>query len=307
MVNLAVQIAGVHFPNPTVVASGILGVTASSAGFAVAHGAGGVTLKSCGLEPRTGHRGPTILPVPGGLLNAVGLSNPGAEAVGNEIRAFKELQTVPIIASIFGRTEEEFSEVAAIVCEAQPDLLEINVSCPNVASEFGTPFGLDHKATARITRLVKDVAGSIPVLVKLSPQAHSIGALAHGCQEAGADGITAINSVGPGMAIDVHSRRPILSNRVGGLSGRAVLPVAVRCVHEIAQAVDIPIIGTGGVTTCDDALQMILAGATAVAIGTGIHTEGIGLFTEISQGIAAYLEAGGFLDLTEIRGAVHGQ
>ncbi len=305
MVNLAVQVAGVDFPNPTVVASGILGVTASSASFAVAHGAGGITLKSCGIEPRTGHRGPTILPVPGGLLNAVGLSNPGAAAVVEEIRAFKEQPTVPIIASIFGRTEEEFSEVAAVICEAQPDLLEINVSCPNVASEFGVRFGLDHDSTARITRAVKRTIGNVPLLVKLSPQAHSIATLARRCQDAGADGITAINSVGPGMAIDVHTRKPVLSNRVGGLSGRAILPVAVRCVHDITHAVDIPIIGTGGIATAEDALQMILAGATAVAIGTGVHSEGIEVFSRITRGISAYLEANGCNGLSEIRGAVH--
>ncbi len=305
MVDLAVNIAGVRLPNPTVVASGILGVSASSAGLAVAHGAGAVTLKSCGPEPRTGHRGPTIVPVPGGLLNAVGLSNPGAAAVCDEIRTFKDRYDVPLIASIFGRTEAEFAAVGEVISEASPDLLEINVSCPNVASEFGTPFGLDREATGRITRLVKEVAGEIPVLVKLSPQAHNLGSLASHCQESGADGITAINSLGPGMAIDVYTRRPVLSNEVGGLSGRAILPVAVRAVHEIARNVTIPIIGTGGIATTEDALQMILAGATAVGIGTGVHSRGIDIFDEIGEGIAAYLEEGGFSCLDEIRGAIH--
>lgn len=302
---LPVKIAGVRLENPTVVASGILGVTASTAGFAASHGAGAVTLKSCGLDARTGHRGPTILPVPGGLLNAVGLSNPGAIAVSEEIREFKRRHDVPLIASIFGRTEEEFAEVAAVVCEAGPDLLELNVSCPNVASEFGTPFGLDVEATVRITQSVKAVAGTVPVLVKLSPQAHHIGPLARRCQDAGADAITAINSVGPGMAIDVHTRRPILANGSGGLSGRAILPVALRCVHEIAQNVTLPIIGTGGITTWEDAVQMILAGATAVGVGTAVHTEGIDIFARLCRGIERYLEKGGFSGLDEIRGAIH--
>ncbi len=305
MVELPVTLAGIKLHNPTVLASGILGVSASSAALAVAHGAGAVTLKSCGAEPRLGHRGPTILPVPGGLLNAVGLSNPGAAAVAHEIRDFRGRCEVPLVASIFGRTEAEFGEVAAIICDAHPALLEVNVSCPNVSSEFGTPFGLDHDATARITRIVKDIAGTIPVFIKLSPQAHNIGSLARRCQDAGADGITAINSVGPGMAIDVYTRRPILSNLSGGLSGRAVLPVAVRCVYEIAQNVSIPIIGTGGITTPEDALQMILAGATAVGIGTGVHSTGISIFQEVCRGLSEYLEESGFTGLDDIRGAAN--
>lgn len=305
MCELSVILAGVRLPNPTVLASGILGVSASSAAFAANCGAGAVTLKSCGLEARTGHRGPTILPIPGGLLNAVGLSNPGADAVGNEIRAFRTRCRTPLIASIFGRTEEEFPEVAAIIHEAGPDLLEVNVSCPNVAAEFGSPFGLDHDATARITGAVKKAAGKVPVFVKLSPQAHNIGELALRCQDAGADGITAINSVGPGMAIDIHTRRPILSNRSGGLSGRAILPVAIRCVYDIARKVSIPVIGTGGVTTPEDALQMILAGATAVGIGTGVQASGIGVFDEVCRGIESYLCDAGLAGLDDIRGAIH--
>jgi dihydroorotate dehydrogenase (NAD+) catalytic subunit len=305
MVDLSVELAGVTLQNPTIVASGILGVTASSAGFAVDHGAGAVTLKSCGLAPRSGHPGPVILPIPGGLLNAVGLSNPGATEVAQEIRAFKERFSAPVVASVFGRTEEEFAVVAQRVLEGGPDLLELNVSCPNVASEFGTPFGLDHEATARITAGVKRVAGKTPVFVKLSPQAQGIGQLARRCQDAGADGITAVNTAGPGMAIDIGCRRPILANGMGGLSGPALLPIAVRCVYEIACHVTIPIIGTGGITRARDAVEMILAGATAIGIGSAVATEGIEVFTLISNGLERYLKEHRVESLRDIRGAAH--
>lgn len=302
---LQVSVAGVTLSNPTVLASGILGMSASSAGFAARLGAGAVTFKSCGLDARKGHPGPAIVPFEHGLLNAVGLSNPGAEAMAAEIAEFRSRFKVPVFASIFGKTVEEFGRVAAIVAQANPHLIEVNVSCPNVESELGTPFGLDPGLTGEITRLVKLSAPGIPISIKLSPQAHGIGRLARACQDAGADAITAINTVGPGMIIDPVIRRPVLSNRVGGVSGGAILPVAVRCVYEIAAQVSIPIIGTGGVSRAEHALQLILAGATAVGIGTGLSEGGDDVFTDVCKGLSEYLDANGFSNLAQIRGVAH--
>ncbi len=302
---LEVSIAGIPLRNPTVLASGILGMSASSAGLAVALGAGAVTFKSCGLEPRKGHPCPAVVPFEHGLLNAVGLSNPGAEQMAREIADFRQRFQIPVFASIFGKTVAEFGQVAEIISKARPHLIEVNVSCPNVESELGTPFGLDGAVTAEITRVVKRASEGIPVAIKLSPQAHGIGRIARACQDAGADAITAINTVGPGMVIDPVLRRPILSNRVGGVSGGAVLPIAVRCVYEIASQVTIPIIGTGGVSRADHALQLILAGATGIGIGTGLHEAGDGVFTDVCQGLSDYLDRNGLDNLDKLRGAAH--
>ncbi len=306
MSDISTTLAGIPLAGPTVLASGVLGISASSAGLAARAGAGAVTLKSCGFEPREGHPCPAVLPFGHGLINAIGLANPGVDEMAAEIAEFKRRFQTPVFASVFGRSEGEFARVARRIAEAGPDLIEVNVSCPNVESELGTPFGLDPEATARITRQVKDAAGSIPVAVKLSPQAHRIGELAPRCQDAGADAICAINTVGPGMVIDVDVRRPVLANRVGGLSGPAILPIAVRCVYEIASRVTIPIIGTGGVACASDALQLILAGATALGIGSGIHEQGLELFEAVHQGIREYLDAHGLPSLEAIRGAAHG-
>jgi len=246
-----------------------------------------------------------VVPYEHGLLNAVGLSNPGAQAMANEIKAFRLRSSTPVIASVFGGSPEEFAEAAAIVAQAAPHLIEVNVSCPNVESEFGLPFSLDFVATARITRLVKEAVGPIPVSVKLSPQASPISRLAAMCEDNGADAITAINTVGPGMLIDTGTMRPVLSNLSGGVSGPAVLPIAVRAVYEIYRSVSIPIIGMGGVTNANDALQLIMAGAAAVGIGSGIHYQGLAIFEEVCRGIRDFLDARRIPSLLLLRGAAH--
>jgi dihydroorotate dehydrogenase (NAD+) catalytic subunit len=303
---LAVTVAGVAFPSPLVLASGVMGLSASSLKRVADAGAGAVTTKSCGLEERKGHPCPSILPFEHGLLNAVGLANPGVEEMAREIAEFQARSPIPVIASIFGRTEAEFGEAAArLLALVRPALLEINVSCPNVSSEFGQPFAADAAACARITSLVKARADGVPVAVKLSLMCPSIAQTAKACAAAGADAITAINSVGPGMLIDPHVRRPILANQVGGLSGGAILPLAVRAVWEIARAVPLPIIGTGGVTRPEDALQLILAGATAVGIGTGIYTCGLEVFGRINAFLTDWLAREGLRSLDALRGAAH--
>ena len=299
---LSVQLAGIGLESPLVLASGVLGTTASSLRRVAEAGAGAVTTKSCSLSPRKGHAAPCVLPWKGGMLNAVGLSNPGVEAEIEELAEYKQTCSTPLFVSIFGGSPEEFGKLARRIAEAKPDLIEVNVSCPNVESEFGIPFAADPAACAAVVRAVKENAGSVPVSVKLSAQCASMAKMAEVCQQNGADAITAINTVGPGMWIDTGVGRPVLSNKVGGGSGTAILPIAVRAVFEIRKAVDLPIIGTGGVSCADDALQMIMAGADAVVVGSAVYEGGVELFGEINRGVEAWLKARGYGAIGEVRG-----
>ncbi len=305
--SLRTRLGAVELPNPLVLASGVLGVSASSMGFCVSSGVGAVTAKSCSLEPRKGHAPPVVAVWEQGMLNAVGLSNPGARVLVDELREYKQrFPAHPLIASVFGGSPGEFAAVAQILAEAGPDVIEVNVSCPNVQSEFGVPFSADFEATAAITRAVKEVAGDIPVSTKLSVSCPSLYRMAQVVQEAGADMITAINTIGPGMLIDIDARAPVLTNKVGGVSGPAIFPVALKAVWEVRKAVDLPIIGTGGVSNADQALQMIMAGADAVGVGTSVWSGGAGVFAQITAGMVEWMEENGVHSLDEIRGVIHG-
>ncbi len=303
---LATSIAGVALERPFVLASGILGVSASSMALAVDGGAGAVTTKSVALAPRKGHPNPVVAPFEHGLLNAVGLSGPGAAFMAEEIRAFRERSGVPVIASVFGADPAEFAAVTAAVAEAAPQLIEVNVSCPNVSSEFGVPFSADPVATAEITRAVVEAAGGIPVLTKLSFHCPSLAVMARACEDAGAAGLTAINTIGPGMVIEPGFRAPVLTNRIGGVSGPAILPLAVRAVWELRGACGLPIIGTGGVENLDGAVQVLMAGADAVGVGTGLWRHGVGLMAQLNEQLAAWLEAEGCASIREIVGVARG-
>ncbi len=294
------------YASPLVLASGVLGLTADSMKRVLESGAGAVTTKSFGLEPRKGHACPAIIPYDSGLLNAVGLSNPGVDEMVKEIKKLrKESGAGGIFASIFGRTIEEFGEVTQKAVESAPDLIEVNVSCPNVSSEFGTPFGASFFDVEKITHIVKQAAGSIPVSMKLTLHCPSLAKMAIVCKENGADAITAINTVGPGMLIDTGVMKPVLANYVGGVSGPAIFPLALKAVWEICQHTDIPVIATGGVRTADQALQMIMAGATMVSIGSGVYYGDIQIFNQINQEIVRWMEDRGIKSLAAIRGVVH--
>ncbi|MFH1469943.1 MAG: dihydroorotate dehydrogenase [Pseudomonadota bacterium] len=303
---LAVELCGVRLQAPLVLASGILGVSASSMAFAVAQGAGAVTTKSVARGSRAGHKNPVVAPFAHGLLNAVGLSGPGAAAMAEEVRAFRARSAAPVIASVFGADPEEFAEVTATLAAAGPAMVEVNVSCPNVGSEFGTPFSADPVLTGEITRAVVEAAGGIPVTTKLSLHCPSLAAMARACEDAGASALTAINTVGPGMIIEPGLRRPVLSNRVGGLSGPAILPLAVRAVWELYEAGPLPILGTGGVSSAEDALQLIMAGARAVGLGTAVWLEGVEVFGRINGALAGWLAREGVASLGELVGVAHG-
>mgnify|MGYP001145642672 CR=1 FL=1 len=306
-VDTRVTLCGVPLANPLVLASGIWGSAAETLVRLGREGAGAVTSKSCSLHPRAGHPNPTVLDWGAGLINAVGLANPGARAERDILaRAKAGLAEygVPLIASVYGHRQDEFAEAARIVAEAEPDLLELNISCPNVEAEFGRPFALDPAAAAGVTAAVRRVYAG-PLLVKLSPNAPDIAAVARAVEDAGANGITAVNTLGPGMVIDVRARRPVLSNLVGGVSGAPLRPVAVRCVYEIAEAVDIPIVGTGGVLSGEDALQMVMAGATAVGVGSALYYDGDAAFRRIHDELRDLLAEEGIPNLDAVRGCAH--
>jgi len=304
--DFSVNLCGVRLRNPLVLAAGVLGTGPELLERVAKAGAGAVTTKSCSLMPRQGHPNPTVLDWGHGLINAIGLANPGVEEMSRIIaEARRRLAPwgVPIIASIFGGTPEEFVAVARRVARARPDFIEVNISCPNVEVEKGLPFAAEPESAAQVTAAVKG-AVSIPVIIKLSPNVADIARIALAVEEAGADAIAAINTV-PGMVIDVHSGRPILANRTGGLSGPAIRPIAVRCVYEIARAAKVPIIGIGGVTCGRDAAEMIMAGATAVGVGSAVYYRGMGVFRAILEELSSFMEESGYKRLDEFRGLAH--
>ena len=307
--DLTCDLLGLTLHNPIVLASGILGNSADVLERVARAGAGAVTAKSCGPTPRAGHPNPVTVDWGHGLINAIGLTNPGAEEEAQmlvETRARLEPLGVPLIASIFAGTVAEFGDVARIIAAARPHLIEVNISCPNVADDFGTPFAATCESAAAVTEAVKrNVAGvcgdDIPISVKLAPNVSNIGRIAAAAVEAGADAITAINTM-PGMLIDAEAGRPVLSNRTGGISGPALKPIALRCVSEIARAVRVPIIGTGGVTTGRDAAEMLMAGATAVGVGSAVWYRGVEALGDIAAELAAFMAQEGYTTLNAMRG-----
>lgn len=305
MIDLSVELCGVRLRNPLVLAAGILGTSAELLERVARNGAGAVTTKSYGPKPREGYPNPTVLGWGHGLINAIGLANPGVEeGVRIIARARERLDSlgVPLIASIFADTVDGFALMASRVSEAEPALIEVNISCPHVA--VVRSFAANPSSAGRVMAAVRE-ATALPLIVKLSPNVLDIAEIARAVEEAGADAISAVNTVGPGMVIDVYSGRPILANRVGGVSGPAIKPIAVRCVYEICRAVRIPVIGIGGVTTGLDAVEMVMAGATAVGIGSAICYGGVGVFGKILREMASFMVEQGYETLADFRGMAH--
>lgn len=304
--DISVDLCGIALSNPTVLASGILGISREMLRRVAECGAGAATIKSVTVEPRAGHNNPTVIAYEAGMLNAVGYSNPGVEEAVREFQRIGELP-IPIFASAVGQEAEEFAEVAAKLMPCGFAALEIPLSCPHtpgygVMAGHGTP-----EATERITRAVREVTEK-PLFVKLSPNVPAIGELALAALEGGADGISAVNTLGPGMIINVETREPVLDFKIGGVSGPALRPVAVRCVYDVAAALrrakkDAPIVGIGGVACGRDALEMIMAGATAVGVGTAVYQRGIEVFGRIAAELLDLCGRLGIGSLGEVRGA----
>ncbi len=299
---LSISFAGLTLANPTILASGILGYSAESLVRIAKGGAGAVVTKSVGLESRVGYSNPTVVQAEAGLINAMGLPNPGINVYVQEINFSKIILRVPLIVSVFGYSAEEYAVVAKRAVDAGADAVELNVSCPHV-KQTGAEIGQSPKLLTDVVQMVK-ASVSKPLIVKLSPNVTDITVLAHAAIEAGADALTVANTL-KAMTIDSETMLPILSNVKGGLSGPAIKPVALRCVYDIHETYgDVPIIGCGGISDWRDAIEFFLAGASAVQIGTAVAVD-IQVFQTINRGVETYMRRKHFRSVKDIVGLAH--
>lgn len=303
MPDLSLSLCGIALNNPTILASGILGTGKAILRRVARAGAGAVTIKSVSLEPRDGHANPTLVTFEAGMMNAVGYSNPGLDAALEE---FADLSDVPapVIASVIGTNPDEFARVAEKIAALPFAALELPLSCPHTPG-YGTLAGQGTpEATSEITAAVRRVTKK-PIFVKISPSIPALGEVAAAAESAGADAITAVNSMGPGMLINIEAREPILDFKMGGVTGPALRPIAIRCVYDVYRAVKIPVIGTGGISTGRHAVEMMMAGATAVGIGTAVHSDGIEVFDKVAREMAEWMQANGVERVEELTGAAN--
>lgn len=300
MADLQVNLAGVTLANPLIAASGTFGFGREYGELYPLSTLGGISCKGLTLRERPGNPPPRIAETPGGMLNAVGLQNPGVESfIAHELPWLRQQGTV-VIANIAGNTPEEYREMAERLSETDVDMIEMNISCPNV-KQGGVQFGTTCEGVTAVTSAVRRSCKK-PLMVKLSPNVSDIGEMAAAAEAAGADAVSLINTL-TGMRIDIRTRRPIIHNNTGGLSGPAVFPVAVRMVWQAAQRVKIPVVGLGGISTWQDAVEMLLAGAAALQIGTVLFQDPYAP-VKILEGLSRFLEEEGLSSVTELTGAV---
>jgi len=298
--NTSVRIAGVTFKNPVTTASGTFGSGMEYSDYVDLSKLGAVTSKGVSSVPWPGNPTPRLAETYGGMLNAIGLQNPGVDVfISRDIPFLRKFDT-KIIVNVVGKTTEEYCDVVERLADCDVDLLEINISCPNV-KEGGIAFGQDPKCVHAITAELKKRAKQ-PIIMKLSPNVTDIAEMARAAEAGGADAISLINTI-TGMKIDVHRRAFVLANKTGGLSGPAIKPVAVRMVYQVAQAVKLPIIGMGGITNAEDALEFIMAGASMVAVGTANFINPTAT-SEVVEGIEAYMRRYGIDDIKDLIGCV---
>lgn len=301
MADLRVNFCGVELSNPVITASGTYGFGREFSELYPLSRLGGISCKGTTLHERAGNPPPRIAETPSGILNSVGLQNPGAEHFINEDVPWLRQQGTCIIANIAGSTADDYCAIAEMLNDADVDMVELNISCPNV-KQGGLSFGATCDGAAEITRLVRAKC-SKPLMVKLSPNVTSITEIARAVESQGADAISLINTL-LGMRIDINTRRPILKNNKGGLSGAAVFPVAVRMVQEVSSAVSIPVCGMGGITTWKDAIEMMIAGASCIQVGTACFTDPFAPL-KIIDGMNEWLDAQGIASVSEIVGTVN--
>lgn len=299
--NTSVNLCGVTLKNPVMTASGTFGSGEEFSEFVDLNRLGAVVTKGVANVPWPGNPTPRVAEVYGGMLNAVGLQNPGIDLFCKRDIPFLKKYDTKIIVNVCGRSTADYCEVVERLAEEPVDLLEINISCPNV-KEGGIAFGQDAKAVEAITSEIKKIAKQ-PVIMKLSPNVTDITEMAKAAEAGGADALSLINTI-TGMKIDINRRKFVLANKTGGMSGPAIHPVAVRMVYQTAQAVSVPLIGMGGIMNAEDAIEMILAGATAVSVGTANFTDP-SVTEKIVSGIEAYMEKYQVSDIRELVGAVH--
>ena len=296
MANLGVKFGNIDFKNPVVMASGTFGFGKEYNEIYDIQKLGGVSSKGLTLEKRDGNKGMRVWETPSGMMNSVGLENPGVQGfIDNELQFFKDLDLVRI-ANLGGSTLDDYVKGAELLNNQPIDMIELNISCPNVKAG-GMAFGI--KNAREVVRAVRKVT-DLPLIVKLSPNAEDIVGMAKVCEEEGADGISLVNTF-KAMAIDIHKRKPVFENIYAGLSGPAIKPIALRMVHEVCKNVSIPVMGMGGITTAQDAIEFIMAGATCIQVGTAnFMNPKIGL--EIIEGIEEFMKKEGIKSLDEIRG-----
>ena len=296
---LRTKFLNVEIKSPLVLPAGIMDMSFSGLDISARNGAGIVTSKSLTLESRGGYKGPVIAEFEGGFLNAMGLCNPGIVDGISEINEFKERSDTPVIVSIFGTTVEEFQELIKYVNESKADFLELNLSCPNVFDEFVIPIAASKDEVHKIIKAVKKIS-ELPVIAKLSPNVYDIVSIAETAESAGADAICMINTVGPGMLLDTKMVKPVLFNKFGGLSGPCIKPIALKLIYQTYSEVNIPIIGMGGVKTGEDAIEMIMAGATLVGVGTAVYYRGIEVFNKINDEIVEFMDENGYENVVDV-------
>ena len=298
-----VKLCGVSLKNPVIPASGTFGFGLEMAPVYDLDILGGISLKGTTVDARFGNECPRIAECPEGMINSVGLQNPGINALVNDkLPSLRKVFNGVVIANVSGFSVEEYTRcVAAVAAAPEVDIIEVNVSCPNVHGG-GLAFGTSAESAAEVTAAAKAVSGSKPVFVKLSPNVTDIVPIARACEDAGADGLTLINTV-LGMRIDIKSRRPVLANRYGGFSGRAILPIALRMVNQVSRACRIPIMGCGGVSCAEDVIEMMMAGATAVQVGAE-NLRNPMVCKEIVESLPSVMEKLRIKDINEIIGIV---
>ncbi|WP_461460956.1 dihydroorotate dehydrogenase [Methanobrevibacter sp.] len=300
---LECELCNVKLKNPLMLAAGIMGSNASSLNWILRSGAGAVISKSFSKDANPGYHNPTTVEVTGGILNAIGLSSPGVEVFKDELKQVEPSTNQASIASIYGATPEEFSYVATEV-EDLVNMIELNVSCPHAMEGYGASIGEDPVLTSKVVSAVCESV-DIPVIVKLTPNVTDISVIAKSAEEAGADCLSLINSLGPGMKIDIVTGKPILKNKFGGMSGPAIKPIAVKCVYDVYDAVNIPVIGVGGISNYEDVVEFLYAGASAVQIGTSIMNEGVEVFSNISKDLEVFMDEHNFNSIAEMVGCGH--
>lgn len=302
---LKIHFCGQVFSSPLVLPSGIL--TAKNDFLnAQRYGAGAVTTKSYTYFPRVGHPPPTVARYDCGFINSVGLRNAGIAEAKKQIKEFQKDLKITFFISLFDTNIKDFSQLVLHLLPLRPKFIELNLSCPNVDDEFGKSLANQSESAYQVVKKIKTIVGDkIKIIAKLTPNVPNIRDVAIAVESAGADAINAINTVGPGMLIDIKAHKPILGASQGGLSGPAIKSIALRCVYDIYEAVNIPIIGTGGISAAKDAIEMFMAGATMIGVGSAIYTKGLKVYTEINEGIKKYLVENHYKSIKDLIGLAH--
>ena len=300
MANLKVNFCGVELKNPVVAASGTFGFGKEFDEIYDIGVLGGISTKGLTLEPRLGNPTPRIAEGRGVILNAVGLQNPGVDAFLKDDLDFLKSKHIAVIANVAGKTLDDYAGICEKL-DGKVDMIELNISCPNVKCG-GMAFGIKPESVNEVTKVSKSALKKTPLMVKLSPNVESIAANAAAAQKGGADAVSLINTL-TGMVVDIERRRPLIANNTGGVSGAGIKPIAVRMVWEACNAVDIPVMGMGGITSAEDALEFIIAGAAAVQVGTANFTDTLAM-PKIIEGLNAWLDSHGVADVNELRGTL---